>query len=214
MADNSTKRRALSALCLSTSTALINCHCCGLIQRLPATMPSTHVPRCCRCQTPLLDRQTVGNHWSEALALAALLLYPAAMLLPMLHIERLGHSHADSLLSGLVALFAEGYWLVGGVVLLFSVILPPLKLLTLWLLSAASTRWRAHHRAFAYRWIERLGRWSMLDVMLVAILVAFVKVGDLVNIQAGYGLLAFTLMVLLSLVAGLLFNPHELWRQE
>jgi len=54
----------------------------------------------------------------------------------------------------------------------------------------------------------------MLDVMLVAILVAFVKLGDLVRISAGPALLAFTLMVLCSLFASLLFNPHQLWQAD
>ncbi len=191
---------------------LTACHCCGLIQQCPPPS-STHQAVCCRCKTPLPAQHNIGNHWTASLSIAALLLYPAATLLPMLRIERLGHSHEDSLLSGLVVLFAEGYWLVGGVVLLFSVILPPLKLLALCWLSSAHFA-LAQHRAFVYRWVEHLGRWGMLDVMLVAILVAFVKVGDLVNVQAGYGLLAFTLMVLLSLLASLMFDPYEFWRND
>jgi len=184
-----------------------------MIQQYPTVSFAQHRAVCCRCKTPLTVKHKTSNQWTASLTFAALLLYPAAVLLPMLRIERLGHSHEDSLLSGLVALFAEGYWLVGTVVLLFSVILPPMKLLALgWL---ASTRFaHTHHRAFVYRWVEYLGRWGMLDVMLMAILLAFVKVGDLVNVQAGYGLLAFTLMVLLSLLASVFFNPHELWWQD
>lgn len=197
---------------IKTPENLIACHCCGGIQQLPAVSRVQQQAVCYRCKTPLATQQQSDNQQTAALTFAALLLYPAALLLPMLTIERLGHSHADSLLSGLSVLFAEGHWLVGTVVLLFSVVLPPVKLLALWWLSSARFA-LAQHRAFVYRGVELLGRWGMLDVMLVAILVAFVKVGDLVNIQAGYGLLAFTLMVLLSLLASLFFNPHQVWQQ-
>lgn len=133
------------------------------------------------------------------------------MLLPMLRIQQLGHSHEDSLISGVIALWAQGYSVVGTVVFLFSVLLPPLKLLALWLLCARAPVLRHRHRAFLYHAVEFLGRWGMLDVMLVAILIAFVKVGDLVAIQAGPGLLAFVLLVLLSLLASMAFNPLLMW---
>jgi paraquat-inducible protein A len=129
----------------------------------------------------------------------------------MLRIEQLGHRHEDSLLSGLIAMFSQGYWLVGTVVLVFSVLLPPLKLLTLLILANKIMLTHHRQRALMYRAVELLGRWGMLDVMLVAILVAFVKLGNLVNIQAGLGLIAFTVLVLLSLLASLVFNPHLLW---
>ncbi len=191
---------------------LISCHCCGLVQRLP---PLTHRQKsiCYRCATPLTHSTTSRNHWAAALAVSALAFYLPAMLLPMLRIEQLGHRHEDSLLSGLIALFSQGYWFVASIVLLFSVLLPPLKLLTLWLLATTHLIAPHHYRALMYRLVELLGRWGMLDVMLVAILVAFVKLGNLVNINAGPGLIAFTLLVLLSLLASLVFNPHLMWEE-
>jgi len=190
---------------------LTSCHCCGLVQRLPPL--TTHQkPICCRCATPLIHATVSRNHWAAALAVSALAFYLPAMLLPMLRIE-LGHRHEDSLLSGLIALFSQGYWFIGSVVLLFSVLLPPLKLLTLLLLATTRIIAQHHHRALMYRLVELLGRWGMLDVMLVAILVAFVKLGNLVNINAGHGLIAFTLLVLLSLLASLVFDPHLMWEE-
>lgn len=159
--------------------------------------------------------------------MSALLVYPAAVGLPLLNISKLGHSSTDSLLSGLVSMFSQGYWLVGGVVLLFSILLPPLKLLALWLLTAQSAPQPVQQslrqspaqighrpRALLYHAVELLGRWGMLDVMLVAVLVAMVKLGDLVQIQPGPGLWAFTLMVLLSLVASMVFNPTQMWSDQ
>ena len=192
---------------------LSSCHCCGLVQQVPTLQPRQR-PLCCRCGTPLGHGTRRRNELAAALAAAALAFYPPAVLLPMMSIEKLGHRHEDSLLSGLAALLGEGYWFVGIVVLLFSVLLPPLKLLLLLLLSRPRLFRTHRQRALLYRSVEFLGRWGMLDVMLVSILVAFVKLGDLISIHAGPGLAAFALLVLSSLVAGLIFNPHAMWEGE
>jgi len=206
------------------------CHCCGLLQQLPPSQPQLCTV-CSRCGSGLRHRDPNRNRWAAALALSALLVYPAAIGLPLLNITKLGHSSTDSLLTGLVSLFSQGYWLVGGVVLLFSILLPPLKLLALWLLTSQSAQQSAQQspeqslqqptaqlghrpRALLYHAVELLGRWGMLDVMLVAVLVAMVKLGDLVQIQPGPGLWAFTLMVLLSLVASMVFNPTQMWSER
>lgn len=195
------------------NTLISSCHCCGLVQRLPALTPRQRA-LCARCETPLKHATGLRNRWARVLALSALMLYPPAMALPLLRLDQLGHHHEDSLWAGLVTLLSEGYWLVGAVVLLFSVILPPLKLLALYVLCGRLEGLSHKARARMYRAVEALGRWGMLDVMLVAVLVAFVKLGDLITIRPGPGLVAFLLMVMLSLFAGLIFNPHGLWEDD
>jgi uncharacterized paraquat-inducible protein A len=189
---------------------LHGCHTCGLVQALPAVPPG-HEAVCRRCGTPFARCRPWLNRLAAATAAAALALYLPAVTLPLLRVEKLGYLKEDSLLSGVGSLYAEGYWTVAAVVLLFSVVLPPLKLLALSLLADGGWLRRHRSRAVLYRAVEALGRWGMLDVMLVAILVAYIKLGDLVSISAGPGLLAFTAMVLLSLLASLLFHPHCLW---
>jgi len=203
---------------LSDYQHIAACHCCGLLQRLPPSQPRLCTV-CSRCGSSLRHRDPNRNRWAAALALSALLIYPAAIGLPLLNISKLGHSSTDSLLSGLVSMFSQGYWLVGGVVLLFSILLPPLKLMALWLLTSQSAQQSSglmghRPRALLYHAVELLGRWGMLDVMLVAVLVAMVKLGDLVQIQPGPGLWAFTLMVLLSLLASMVFNPTQMWSEH
>lgn len=203
---------------MSEKNAIAACHCCGLLQRLPPADPDPRATRrlvCSRCGTRLGHGDPNRNRWTAALALSALLFYPAAIGLPLLRLEQLGHSHTDSLLSGLVSMFAQGYWLVALVVLLFSILLPPLKLLALWFLTRQPLAGTSHRRrALIYHAVELLGRWGMLDVMLVAILVAMVKLGDLVAIHPGPGLWAFILLVLLSLLAGMVFNPSLMWNEQ
>ncbi|MBX3442282.1 MAG: paraquat-inducible protein A [Planctomyces sp.] len=188
---------------------LAACHCCGLIQR-SGEFPADVV--CARCETPLADRSAVhDNQLSAALAATALILYGPAITLPFLRIERLGQAFEDSLIGGIRALFAEGHWFVGVVVLVFSVLLPLVKLAAILVLSLRHDWLHMRHRGITYRVVEQLGRWGMLDVLLVAVLVAFVKLGSLVSFGAGPGLATFAIFVLVSLLAGVLFNPHALW---
>lgn len=200
---------------MNTTPFLTSCHCCGLVQQLP-TLPKEQRAVCVRCKTPLSHNQQTSNDLTWALTLSALIFYIPAMLLPMLHLEKLGHTQTSNLLFGIITLLAEGYWFIGTVILLFSVILPLFKLATLLILTTPTllTILRHQHRASLYRWMEWLGRWGMLDVMIVAILVAFVKLGDLVNITPGTGVVAFGLLVLLNLLASLTFNPHLMWASD
>jgi uncharacterized paraquat-inducible protein A len=149
---------------------------------------------------------------TAAFALAGLILFVPAVTWPILKIERLGHVREDHLVGGVMALLREGHLFVGLVVLIFSLIVPPAKLSAMLWLATGAPGGARHHQALAHRVVDWLGRWGMLDVLLVAVLVAFVKLGDVIEIQAGPGLIAFGLCVLASLAASLAFDPHEMWR--
>ena len=187
------------------------CHRCGLVHALGDIPPGSRAA-CARCGSVIRDRaHPRGASRAAAFALAALLLYPVAMSLPVLTVTRLGRAHEASIWSGIVGLFAEGELGVGLIVLLCSVVAPIVKLGATLALSLEELPARAHHRAIAYRAVELLGRWGMLDVLLVALLVAAVKLGDLVRITPGPGLGAFAAVVTLSLLASACFDPHALW---
>ncbi|MDC0936350.1 paraquat-inducible protein A [Pirellulales bacterium] len=188
---------------------LKSCHCCGLIQRSPDFPGAV----CARCETALESwlSRFAGNRLAAAFALAGLFLYLPAMFLPFLRIEQLGQAHESSLLVGVRTLFTEGHLLVGVIVLAFSVVLPVFKLAALLFLSQRRWQLQHRHRAMTYRIVEQLGRWGMLDVLLVAVMVAFIKLGGLVEFGAGPGLIMFALFVLLSLCASAVFDPYCLW---
>jgi paraquat-inducible protein A len=171
--------------------------------------------RCSRCHTRLrrAERKWRRRRATAALALAALLLYPVAISLPFLEVTRLGRSHVASIWSGTVDLLAGGELVVGGVVLVCSLLLPLAKLGALFLLSGGGERLGPRLRATTWHLVEWSGRWGMLDVLLVAVLVATVKLGDLVELTAGPGATAFTLFVLLNLSASASFDPHALWEE-
>jgi uncharacterized paraquat-inducible protein A len=148
------------------------------------------------------------------LAVAALLLFPLAMSLPVLSIERFGAVSSTDIWDGAMDLLANGHLLLGLVVLICSVVVPLVKMIGLVCLSLAPRSWRNRHRALTWRLIEAIGRWGMVDVMLVAGVVAAVKLGDLVTVSAGPGATIYATVVLLSLLASATFNPEFMWKDE
>lgn len=145
---------------------------------------------------------------TAAFALSALILYPPAVLLPVLRIDRLGHAHESGILDGIGTLFSEGHAWLALVVLVCSVVIPLAKLLGLLVLSTTRIRVGTRVRRRMWRTIEAIGRWGMLDVLLVAALVALVKIGDLVRIEPGPGTAIFALMVVFSLLASACFDAR------
>lgn len=192
-------------------TEIHTCPCCGLIQSC-GEIPTGHLARCPRCHGRI-GKRPGHPHWCLSFASAAILLYPFAIFLPILHIEKFGHQHAASIWSGCSQLLGHGHWFTGFIVLFCSVILPIAKLLGLIIINASGFL-QQRHRASTYHLIELSGRWGMLDVMLVAILVASVKLGDSVSIDAGLGLSVFCICVLFSLIASASFNPHAMWSES
>lgn len=192
--------------------ALAACSCCGLIQQLPDCRPGSRL-RCGRCHSRLVTRRRSTTR-TAALSLAALLLYPVAITLPIMVVEQFGVSRPASVWSGGVGMIAEGDIAVGAVVLLASVVLPLLKLVGLFLLAGGGYGLRPKMKAWTWHLVEWTGRWGMLDVLLVALLVATIKLGALMELRAGPGALAFTACVLLNLAASASFDPHTLWEAE
>jgi len=209
------------------------CHCCGKVHRIAVDSSNglsegedleSVVFRCTRCGTKIARLADVvgdGGYASQdrglqrtaAAALAALLLFPAAVFLPILEIEKLGHRYASSIVGGIVELYTHGSWFVATIILLFSIVLPVFKLMML--LELCWLRWlEHHHRAWAYRILEFSGRWSMLDVMLLAFLVMLVKLAGLVEFHIGPAVVAFALCVAMNMIASMVFDPHGIWGDE
>ena len=191
------------------------CSCCGLVQSLPV-VPSGHRAVCASCTAPLEDPRRHPPDWTLtfAAALGAAILFPMAITLPIMDLERFGHHTLASIWSGSFGLLARGEWFVGLVVLLCSVVLPALKLVSLLVITGFGGRLARHHRVRTWRVLEVAGRWGMMDVLLIAVLVAWLKLGDLVRVTPGPGAIAFTACVLASLVASASFDPRALWNRE
>ena len=149
----------------------------------------------------------VSRRRVRSFALAALILYPLAVGLPVMSVNRLGHSHETGILRGTIDLLAADELILGLLLLLCSVVLPLLKLLGLLALSS-NMPLPAGLPGRLLRLIEGTGRWGMLDVLLVAMLAALVKLGDIVQVRAGLGATTFVACVILSLLASASFDPR------
>lgn len=190
------------------------CHCCGRIHRLPK-LQADQTAACTRCRSALTLHGTARQSASRtaAAALGAFILFWPAILLPILKIERLGMSSQSSVLGGILDLLHHGSWFVGSVLLLFSIIFPLAKIMLLLELSCLQLLGQ-RHKALTLRLMEHLGKWSMLDVMLLALLVMLVKLGNLVEFHLGPAVFAFVGCVTMSMIASLCFNPHSIWEEN
>lgn len=209
---------------LPETVATKACRWCGFLQAVPphSSLSPGENARCARCGAVIDhvgDTRTLDR--AAAFALAALVMYPAAMILPVLEIRKLGHTRSSTIWSGTVELLAEGQMFVGVVVFLCSVVIPLVKIFgILWLWHTVRgrdggfIRISPHTRALAFRAIDWIGRWGMLDVLLVAVLVAAVKLGDWMDVAPGPGVAAYAAVVIFSLLASATFNPHALWEDQ
>jgi paraquat-inducible protein A len=185
-----------------------------MIQRLPE-LAAGEQALCARCDTSIYRHGSASTSVTRttAVALAGLIFYFPAIFLPILKIERMGHQSESSILKGTWDLLTHGAWFVGGIILVFSIIVPLSKLVLLLVLCGGNQLSR-RHQAWTYRFMEQFGRWGMLDVMLVALLVALIKLGDLVRFTLGPAVWAFALCILMSMLASALFDPHAIWEED
>jgi len=190
---------------------LVHCPVCTQRNRIEP-LPGSWTAECARCGTTLQAHRPWSSTPVLVYTLAALALYAPANLLPVLSMERLGAYSETTIWSGCASLLADGYWGVALIVFLASIAIPLLKLLSLLYLAAAPPEsgnplWRTR----VHRLVHLIGPWSMLDVFLVAILVALVKLGDIARVSAEPGLAAFTGVVVLTMLASASFDPRRLW---
>ncbi|WP_429560077.1 paraquat-inducible protein A [Paraburkholderia youngii] len=205
-------RKASSSTAITARRAgLVGCHACGLVQT--RSERDAH-QRCTRCQHVLHERRPDSLTRTASLLLAAAIAYIPANLLPIMHASSVGGSEDDTILGGVAYFWTSGDWPLAVVVFIASVLVPVLKLVVLTLLTVAASRgsgWRARERATLYRLVERIGRWSMLDVFVVALTVTLVHFGSLAVITAGPAALAFGAVVILTMLASHQFDPRLIW---
>lgn len=206
------------------TAGLVSCHACGLVCKNPrqqdvaAIDHKPHVKQQCpRCGAALHQRKPNSVKRTWALVLAAYIFYIPANVLPITTVIYLGKAQSDTIMSGVIYFMVTGMWPIGLIIFVASVFTPLLKLIILtYLLFSVrrrSNRWRLE-RTRLYRLIEIVGRWSMVDIYVVTILVALVNLGGLATIYAGPGALFFGAVVVITLVAAESFDPRMIWDSE
>ena len=193
---------------VATTGRLLGCDACGLVSRGEAG------DACPRCETPLRHRrpQALARGW--ALLITAAILYIPANLYPVLTVIRLGKGAPSTILGGVEELIEYRMWPLAAIVFLASILVPVLKLVglaTLLISTQRRARGRLYDRTRLYRLIEGIGRWSMIDVFMVAILTALVRMGTLASVLPGYGAVAFCSVVVLTMLSSEAFDPRLMW---
>lgn len=187
--------------------SLSSCHVCS--QLSPAT-----VHTCPRCRSPLHIRKVYSVQRSWALLITAVMLYFPAMLYPVTTVYALGEIQASTLMGSVVHFFETGSWPVAIIIFTASVAVPIMKIIGLGYLLICVQR-KNHKNQLQltrlYRMVELVGRWSMIDVFVVAILVALVHIGIFISIIPGLGIMAFTGVVVVTMFAAFQFDPRLIW---
>ena len=199
-----------------TGDTILACDTCGLAQ-LVADLPPGTSAECIRCGSTVMERPAGGADITLALTLSALVLYVPANIYPILTMNLYGASSENTIWDGVVSLMQYNEYFVAAVVFLASIVVPLLKLLGL-LFLVFSVKWgkgrRLRGRTHIYKFIDAIGPWAMLDVFLLAVLVALVKLGDLGRVIPGPGLLAFTCVVVLTMLASQSFDTKLIWNRQ
>ncbi|WEK30451.1 MAG: paraquat-inducible protein A [Candidatus Pseudomonas phytovorans] len=187
---------------------------CNECHELNRQDPGGTSQNCTRCGAIVHARRPNSIVRTWALLIAASILYIPANLLPIMTVSTLGQGSPDTIMSGVITLLKHGMVPIAAVVFIASILVPTFKLVGIGLLLYSVQRHQplsARQRILMYRFIEFIGRWSMLDIFVIAILVAVVNFGRIASVEANLGAVAFATVVILTMLAALTFDPRLIW---
>lgn len=185
------------------------CHSCSR-----ACDITQHPQHCDRCGAALhkIKPDSLNRTW--AYLLAALVLYIPANLLPVMNTSMLGSGADSTIISGVLEFWEAGAWDIALIIFIASIGVPAIKFGVLTLLLVTSQRgssWACRQRSTLFRLVELVGYWSMLDVMVVALVAALVKFDALGTIEPRIGILFFGMVVMLTMLSAMSFDPRLIW---
>jgi paraquat-inducible protein A len=196
----------------ASQLGLVSCPICGLVSGCADHAAKASCPRC----DSVIHRRkpnSIMRGWSYLFA--ALIFYVLANVFPAMHSEAIGSSGDESTLAqGIVQFWQSGDRMIASLIFLASIGIPCAKFVALgFLLTTAQWKWRwaARERTWLYRTIETIGYWSMLDVLVVAMVTSLMQFGELANIQPGSGIFYFGVTVILTMLSSMSFDPRLIW---
>lgn len=197
----------------TSGTLLVGCHVCGVVAALSEQHGVVH-GRCARCGAGLHRRKANSASRAWALVVAALILYVPANLYPVMILVSFGEATQATILGGVQELIAAEMLPLALLVFFASITVPVLKLVGLAFLLVSvqrRSRWRTRERTVIYRIVESVGRWSMLDIFVLAILAGLVRLGNIATIEPGAGAISFAAVVVITMFGAMCFDPRLLW---
>ena len=173
--------------------------------------------QCTRCYGMFYPRKPRSLQYTLAWNIAALLAFIPANLYPIMILYSMGIGEPNTILSGIGEFIDQGLYPIAIIIFTASIIVPLLKIIGLFLLVYrvhTGVRLRPDKHSKFYHALEFLGPWSMLDVFVVALLVAVVELGFITSVAAGPAINYFTLTVIFTMIAANSFDPRLLWDKK
>lgn len=193
--------------------SIIACHDCDLLhQRQP--LPPDGTARCVRCGAALYRRRQNSLDRVLALTVAGLILFIIANVYPFLTLRLEAQAQKTNLITGVIELYGQGMWIVAGVVLLTSIVMPLLEITgMLFVLVPIKLRRRPWKLALLFRTIRIFRTWGMMEVFMIGILVAAVKLAKMASIIPGMALYAFLILIFILAASASALDPHIVWKK-
>jgi len=189
---------------------LVACRRCGQVHRLGTGY-------CTRCDAPLQSRDAESLQRVWAWLIAGMIAYIPANLYPMLLTSTLTDRSESTIIGGVIELVEYGSYGVAIIVFVASVVIPVGKFLAIIYLAVSvqsGSHLHRHERFVAYEVVEFIGRWSMIDVFVVAILSALVQLDTIATINPGIAAVSFALSVIFTMLAAQAFDSRMIWDQD
>ncbi len=202
-----TEQRELDPEAGAMASGLVSCHICGALSEA-----GSH--SCQRCGGKLHARKPGGLNRTWALLITSAILYIPANVYPIMDTVFLGDDSPSTILGGVVLLWAMGSYPIAAVIFFASVVVPLVKILALFWLCYMVQSGHAESplgKLKLYRMTEFVGRWSMIDVFVVAILAGLIRLDNLMTIYPGPAAVAFAGVVLITMVAAMSFDSRLIW---
>lgn len=195
------------------SAGLVSCHSCHLVCR-PVNDDIDRRPLCPRCGASLYQRKPASLARTWALVIAAMIFYIPANMLPVMQTISMGKVQSDTILSGVIYFVLTGSWHIALIIFVASILVPLAKLLVLvYLLLSVQFRSIKHpkDRTRLYHMMEAVGRWSMVDIFAVTVMVGLVRMDAMASVDAGPAGFYFAAVVVLTMLAANCFDPRLIW---
>lgn len=198
---------------LSKSRQFLICKLCSY--SIPVANKTISTVDCERCGHENHLVVSKPARLTTALSLTALIFYIPANVFPFMTVEMYGRQNSSTIWQGVVSLVEGGSYLIAFVIFVASIIVPALKILILFYLSLVAEKGRnPRFHTKLYHFVEVIGRWSMLDIFLLAVLVSILKLGKLTSVHAEVGSLMFLFVVIFTMLASAYFDPQILWSDK
>jgi paraquat-inducible protein A len=190
---------------------LIACPDCDLLQR-EIPLPRGRAASCVRCGTHLYRSAQAGLSHAVAFTLAAMVLFVVANSLPIAGLD-LGTQDSETTLPGaILAMYEQGHVVVAAIVAFTTLVAPALELFAMaYMLVPLSLGACPRHVALAFRIVPVARTWALVDVFMLAVVIALIKLGDLATVFPGPALAPYAGLIVLVTAVGLAFDPREIW---